>query len=133
MVLRGQPVGEQGAADRWTALDPYPAGSGAGAPRGESPRRPLLYFHMRSRGPSGALFRAAAARGFLVLFKFSSPHSRCALSLIAYVARSDSFTLLFVASALLFALAFVILEPYFFNTLLVLLLSNKESLSFGFC
>ena len=34
MVLRGQPVGEQGAADRWTALDPYLAGSGAGAPRG---------------------------------------------------------------------------------------------------
>ena len=34
MVLRGQPVGEQGAADRWTALDPYIAGSGAGAPRG---------------------------------------------------------------------------------------------------
>ena len=41
MVLRGQPVGEQGAADRWTALDPYVAGSGAGAPRGKSPRRPL--------------------------------------------------------------------------------------------
>ena len=34
MVLRGQPVGEQGAADRWTALDPHLAGSGAGAPRG---------------------------------------------------------------------------------------------------
>ena len=42
MVLRGQPVGEQGAADRWTALDPHPAGSGAGAPRGDPPpRRPL--------------------------------------------------------------------------------------------
>ena len=41
MVLRGQPVGEQGAADRWTALDPHPAGSGAGAPRGIPPRRPL--------------------------------------------------------------------------------------------
>ena len=42
MVLRGQPVGEQGAADRWTALDPpYIAGSGAGAPRGHPPRRPL--------------------------------------------------------------------------------------------
>ena len=38
MVLRGQPVGEQGAADRWTALDPHPAGSGAGAPRGDPPR-----------------------------------------------------------------------------------------------
>ena len=44
MVLRGQPVGEQGAADRWTALDPHLAGSGAGAPRGTSPRRPLLSF-----------------------------------------------------------------------------------------
>ena len=32
MVLRGQPVGEQGAADRWTALDPYVAGSGAAPP-----------------------------------------------------------------------------------------------------
>lgn len=44
MVLRGQPVGEQGAADRWTALDPHPAGSGAGAPRGpfSMPRGPLL-------------------------------------------------------------------------------------------
>lgn len=42
MVLRGQPVGEQGAADRWTALDPHIAGSGAGAPRGIPPRRPLL-------------------------------------------------------------------------------------------
>ena len=38
MVLRGQPVGEQGAADRWTALDPYIAGSGAGAPRGPGAR-----------------------------------------------------------------------------------------------
>ena len=37
MVLRGQPVGEQGAADRWTALDPHIAGSGAGAPRGIPP------------------------------------------------------------------------------------------------
>ena len=42
MVLRGQPVGEQGAADRWTALGPHLAGSGAGAPRG-CPRRPLFH------------------------------------------------------------------------------------------
>ncbi len=42
MVLRGQPVGEQGAADRWTALDPYIAGSGAGGAAGDPPpRRPL--------------------------------------------------------------------------------------------
>ena len=31
MVLRGQPVGEQGAADRWTALDPFRAGRGGAA------------------------------------------------------------------------------------------------------
>ena len=32
MVLRGKPVGEQGAADRWTAL-PYRCGAGpSGAP-----------------------------------------------------------------------------------------------------
>ena len=51
MVLRGQPVGEQGAADRWTALDPYIAGSGAGAPRGDAPRRPLLSSSRALRGP----------------------------------------------------------------------------------
>ena len=44
MVLRGQPVGEQGAADRWTALDPYVAGSGAGAPRGIPCGAP--FFHL---------------------------------------------------------------------------------------
>ena len=59
MVLRGQPVGEQGAADRWTALDPHPAGSGAGAPRG-CPAAPPFPFRMFSRGPCGALFHAAA-------------------------------------------------------------------------
>ena len=55
MVLRGQPVGEQGAADRWTALDPYIAGSGAGAPRGHPLRgAPFLFSpHMSSRGPPG--------------------------------------------------------------------------------
>lgn len=47
MVLRGQPVGEQGAADRWTALDPYQAGSGAGAPRGHPLRgAPFLFSHI---------------------------------------------------------------------------------------
>ena len=59
MVLRGQPVGEQGAADRWTALDPHLAGPGAGAPRG-CPAAPPFPFRMFSRGPSGALFHAAA-------------------------------------------------------------------------
>ena len=54
MVLRGQPVGEQGAADRWTALDPYAAGSGAGAPRGASPpRRPLFSPYRSAEGPPG--------------------------------------------------------------------------------
>ena len=57
MVLRGQPVGEQGAADRWTALDPYIAGSGAGAPRGIPPRRPLSLSPYRSaEGPPGPFF-----------------------------------------------------------------------------
>ena len=61
MVLRGQPVGEQGAADRWTALDPYVAGSGAGAPRGDPLRGAPFPFlpPYGSEGPSGALFHAA--------------------------------------------------------------------------
>lgn len=62
MVLRGQPVGEQGAADRWTALDPHLAGSGAGAPRGHPPAAPPFSFSFSisfSRGPPGALFHAA--------------------------------------------------------------------------
>ena len=54
MVLRGQPVGEQGAADRWTALDPHLAGSGAGAPRGDSPAAPPFFlFPYASAGPRG--------------------------------------------------------------------------------
>ena len=57
MVLRGQPMGEQGAADRWTALDPYIAGSGAGAPRGDPLRGAPFFFSISfSRGPFGALF-----------------------------------------------------------------------------
>ena len=61
MVLRGQPVGEQGAADRWTALDPHLAGSGAGAPRGiPPPRRPLLSPRIvQAEGPPGPFFHAA--------------------------------------------------------------------------
>lgn len=62
MVLRGQPVGEQGAADRWTALDPYQAGSGAGAPRGHPLRGAPFFLPISfSRGPSGALFSWAAS------------------------------------------------------------------------
>lgn len=48
MVLRGQPVGEQGAADRWTALDPHLAGSGAGAPRGIPLRGAPFFICLRS-------------------------------------------------------------------------------------
>ena len=64
MVLRGQPVGEQGAADRWTALDPYIAGSGAGAPRGDPLRgAPFPFSPYRSaEGPPGPFFHAAGAR-----------------------------------------------------------------------
>ena len=36
MVLRGQPVGEQGAADRWTAFAPSGARGARGSPRGPS-------------------------------------------------------------------------------------------------
>ena len=57
MVLRGQPVGEQGAADRWTALDPYVAGSGAGAPRGIPCGAPLFFLHIvQPRAPWGPFF-----------------------------------------------------------------------------
>lgn len=60
MVLRGQPVGEQGAADRWTALDPYVAGSGAGAPRGIPCGAPFPFSPYRSaEGPVGPFFHAA--------------------------------------------------------------------------
>ena len=54
MVLRGQPVGEQGAADRWTALDPHLAGSGAGAPRGIPRGAPFLFPRIvQPRAPRG--------------------------------------------------------------------------------
>ena len=61
MVLRGRPVGEQGAADRWTALDPHPAGSGAGAPRGIPPAAPPFSFspYRSAEGPAGPFFHAA--------------------------------------------------------------------------
>ena len=57
MVLRGQPVGEQGAADRWTALDPFRAGRGGAA--GASPRGAPFPLPYELEGPSGALFHAA--------------------------------------------------------------------------
>ena len=53
MVLRGQPVGEQGAADRWTALDPFRAGRGGAA--GDSLRgAPFFFLHIvQPRAPWG--------------------------------------------------------------------------------
>ena len=76
MVLRGQPVGEQGAADRWTALDPHLAGSGAAPPSFSSRMRPQGPAGFKSRrlvaqfspyrsaeGPAGPFFHAAGARG----------------------------------------------------------------------
>ena len=61
MVLRGQPVGEQGAADRWTALDPYIAGSGAGAPRGDPLRGAPFFLHIvQPRALRGPFFMPRA-------------------------------------------------------------------------
>ena len=63
MVLRGQPVGEQGAADRWTALDPFRAGRGGAA--GDHLRgAPFPFSPYRSaEGPVGPFFHAAGVRG----------------------------------------------------------------------
>ncbi len=61
MVLRGQPVGELGAADRGTALDAPLAGSGAGAPRGV-PRGAPFFLSLSPyefAGPSGPFLHAA--------------------------------------------------------------------------
>ena len=59
IVLRGQPVGEQGAADRWTALDPFRAGRGGAA--GDHLRgAPFPFSPYRSaEGPVGPFFHAA--------------------------------------------------------------------------
>ena len=57
MVLRGQPVGEQGAADRWTALDPFSRARARGRRGGPPPRRPLLSPHIvQPRAPRGPFF-----------------------------------------------------------------------------
>ena len=44
MVLRGKPVGEQGAADRWTALDPFSRARARGRRGGIPPAAPP-FFH----------------------------------------------------------------------------------------
>ena len=49
MVLRGKPVGEQGAADRWTAL------RRRGGPRGMFPRGPPLFCVWGYWSPLGSL------------------------------------------------------------------------------
>ena len=52
MVLRGKPVGEQGAADRWTALDPFSRARARGRRGGGSPRgAPFLITQSCFRGP----------------------------------------------------------------------------------
>ena len=49
MVLRGKPVGEQGAADRWTALDPFSRARARGR-RGGIPLRGAPFFICVSKG-----------------------------------------------------------------------------------
>ena len=52
MVLRGKPVGEQGAADRWTALDPFSRARARGRRGGIPPRgAPFLITQSCFRGP----------------------------------------------------------------------------------
>ena len=71
MVLRGQPVGEQGAADRWTALDPYQRGRARGR-RGGHPRgAPFSISPFVLEGPPGP-FPMGRPPGFLD-FTFSDP------------------------------------------------------------
>ena len=71
MVLRGKPVGEQGAADRWTAL-PYRCGAGPpgapllfclpGAAAAPGPPAPAAAF-VGPRGVRRAWSRAACVGG----------------------------------------------------------------------
>ena len=58
MVLRGKPVGEQGAADRWTAL------RRRGGPRGMFPRGPppFCMSRCRERRRTAVRFRPVSAR-----------------------------------------------------------------------
>ncbi len=56
MVLRGKPVGEQGAADRWTALDPFSRARARGRRGGIPPRRPLSLSVCFLEGPAGPFF-----------------------------------------------------------------------------
>ena len=67
IVLRGQPVGEQGAADRWTALDPFRAGRGGAA--GDHLRGAPFPLPYELEGPSGALFSCRGSAGPAIWFK----------------------------------------------------------------
>ena len=65
MVLRGQPVGEQGAADRWTALDPYQRGRARGR-RGGHPRgAPFSISPFVLEGPPAPFFMPRSRSIFL--------------------------------------------------------------------
>ena len=68
MVLRGKPVGEQGAADRWTAL------RRRGGPRGMFPRGPPLFCVPRCRGGRriASRFQSVSVRRVRTSFLFQA-------------------------------------------------------------
>ena len=84
MVLRGQPVGEQGAADRWTALDPYPGGVGRGGAAGDPPAAPPFFRLGALPGPfSMGRFRSIFLRPVLsILLGLRNP-SLCRVTIVS--------------------------------------------------
>ena len=123
MVLRGQPVGEQGAADRWTALDPYQRGRARGR-AGDPPRRSPFHIPLRPRGPSGALFSCRGHPGFLVLFMFSGHAVAVPFpSLFTWLDRTFHTVFRCTSSAFCFGVRF---ESDFLHIFLVQLLFNQE-------
>ena len=68
MVLRGKPVGEQGAADRWTALDPFSRARARGRRGGGIPsRRPLSHNSVLLSRPSVFPLQREMRRAFPML------------------------------------------------------------------
>ena len=67
MVLRGKPVGEQGAADRWTALDPFSRARARGRRGGIPPRRPLSHNSVLLSRPSVFPLQREMRRAFPML------------------------------------------------------------------
>ena len=67
MVLRGKPVGEQGAADRWTALDPFSRARARGRRGGLPPRRPLSQNSVLLSRPSVFPLQREMRRAFPML------------------------------------------------------------------